>query len=531
MGNEAWLISGSADAKTNPVKKTRHLVLILGDQLDLLGSALMAFDPERDVICLAEVREESEHVWSTKPRTAYFLAAMRHFRDELQQRDFPVDYLRLGAHAFSSLSAAFADAVRRYRPERIVVTEAGDYRVEQALNEMARQAGVLIEWRIDRHFYINRTDFARWASKYKELRMEFFYRMMRKRHVVLMDKDEPVGGRWNFDPENRGSFGKTGPKQIPLPARFPPDALTQEVLADVEKHFADHPGSLEFFAWPVTRADALEALRKFIAERLPTFGLYQDAMWKDEPFLYHSLLSAPLNVKLLDPREIVDAAVAAYQAGKAPIEAVEGFVRQILGWREFMRGVYWLDMPGMREANHYNHQRPLPKWYWDGKVGMNCMQQVVGQTLRHGYAHHIQRLMVTGIWGVLAEISPQQIEDWYLAVYVDALDWVELPNVAGMAIYANGGRFTSKPYIASGQYIKRMSNYCQGCRYAPDVKTGPRACPVTTLYWNFLCKHETQLLTNPRTTLMAKNVARLSKDDRQAIEAHAAKVLDGQDTL
>lgn len=491
----------------------------------------MAFDPERDVICMAEVREESEHVWSTKPRTAYFLSAMRHFRDELELRGFPLDYLRLGTHAFSSLSAAFTDAIRRHRPERIIVMETGDYRVEQALNEMAQLAGVPIEWRMDLHFYINRADFARWASKYKELRMEFFYRMMRKRHGILMDRDEPLGGKWNYDVENRGSFGKTGPRQVPAPAHFPPDAVSRDVLADVAKHFADHPGSLDHFAWPVTRADALVALRKFITERLPTFGLYQDAMWKDEPFLYHSLLSPPMNVKLLNPREIVDAAVAAYHAGHAPIEAVEGFVRQILGWREFMRGMYWLDMPGMREANHYNHQRPLPRWYWDGKVGMNCMQQVVGQTLRHGYAHHIQRLMVTGIWGVLAEISPQQIEDWYLAVYVDALDWVELPNVAGMAIYANGGRFTSKPYIASGQYIKRMSNYCQGCRYSPEVKTGPRACPVTALYWNFLCKHEAQLLANPRTALMAKNVARLSANDRDAIQAHATNVLNGQDEL
>lgn len=513
------------------MKSTRHLVFVLGDQLDLQGSSLLAFDPERDVICMAEVREESEHVWSTKPRTAYFLSAMRHFRDELLLRDFPLDYLRLGTHSFSSLTAAFADAVRRYRPEKIVVTETGDYRVERALDEMARQLGIPIEWRVDQHFYINRSDFARWTVKYKELRMEFFYRMMRKRYSILMDQDEPLGGRWNFDVDNRGSFGKSGPKHVPTPARFQPDALTQEVFADVQKHFADHPGSLDHFAWPVTRADALLALRQFIADRLPTFGLYQDAMWKNEPFLYHSLLSAPLNVKLLNPREIVDAAVAAYHAGKAPIEAVEGFVRQILGWREFVRGMYWLDMPGLREANHYGHTRPLPRWYWDGNVGMNCMQQVVGQTLKYGYAHHIQRLMITGIWGLLAEISPQQIEDWYLAVYVDALDWVELPNVAGMAIYANGGRFTSKPYIASGQYIKRMSNYCQGCRYSPDVKTGPRACPVTTLYWHFLCTHERQLLANPRTVLMAKNVARMSADEREALRAHALNVLEGQDEL
>ena len=512
------------------MQNKRHLVLVLGDQLDLTSSLLVDFDTARDIVFMAEVSEESEHVWSSKPRTAFFLAAMRHFRDELIRRGFPVDYAPLG-NAFRSLSDAVADAITRHRPEKIMLTETGDYRVESALLALAKSLGIPLELREDRHFFISRRDFADWTTRYKELRLEYFYRMMRKRHDILMDQDQPIGGQWNYDAENRGSFGKTGPRNVPAPPAFPPDAVTREVLADVERHFPDHPGSLQDFHWPVNRADALVALQRFIADRLPSFGLYQDAMWKDQPFLYHSLLSPTLNVKLLDPREVVEAALAAYRAGHAPIEAVEGFVRQILGWREFVRGMYWLDMPGMREANHYGHQRSLPRWYWDGKTEMNCMQQAIGQTLRHGYAHHIQRLMVTGLWGLLAEISPQQIEDWYLAVYVDAVDWVELPNVAGMAIYANGGRFTSKPYIASGQYIKRMSNYCSGCRYAPDVKTGPKACPVTTLYWFFLSKHERQLSANPRTVLMAKNVARLSPADRAAIEEQARHILQNQDQL
>ena len=307
--------------------------------------------------------------------------------------------------------------------------------------------------------------------------------------------------------------------------------MTRAALDDIEKHFAGHPGSLARFNWPVDRPQALLALDDFIQHRLPQFGLFQDAMWTDQPFLYHSLLSAALNVKLLNPREVIAAAVSAYHAGRAPIEAVEGFVRQILGWREFIRGVYWQDMPAMREANHFGHQRDLPSWYWDGNTRMNCMKQVIGQTLDYGYAHHIQRLMVTGIWALLAEITPTQIEDWYLAVYVDAVEWVELPNTAGMALFANGGRFTSKPYIASGQYISRMSNYCKGCAYRPDQRTGGDACPMTTLYWHFLDRHEDSLMKNPRTSLMARNIGRLDATQRESLRTRAAYVLANLDDL
>jgi deoxyribodipyrimidine photolyase-related protein len=385
--------------------------------------------------------------------------------------------------------------------------------------------------RQDHHFMCTRAEFVEWAKGYKQLRLEYFYRMMRKRYSVMMEADEPLQGRWNFDAENRGAFPKGGPTKVPSTRRVAPDAITLDVFADIQTHFADHPGTLDDFAWPVTRDDALEALRGFIEERLALFGQYQDAMWTGEPFLYHSHIAAALNVKLLNPREVIAAAVAAFENGRAPIEAVEGFVRQVLGWREFIRGVYWLDMPGMREANHFQHTRKLPAWYWTGETHMNCMRDAIGQTLSYGYAHHIQRLMVTGIFGLMAEVAPKEIEDWYLAVYVDAVEWVELPNVAGMAIYANGGRFTSKPYIASGQYIKRMSNYCTGCRYKPDIKTGPTACPVTTLYWNFLDKHEKMLVSNPRTSLMAKNITKMSAEDRQALRAQAAITLKNIDKL
>ncbi|MFZ9364166.1 MAG: cryptochrome/photolyase family protein, partial [Arenimonas sp.] len=349
---------------------------------------------------------------------------------------------------------------------------------------------------------------------------------MRRRRDVMLEDGQPAGGRWNFDSDNRAGFGKKGPGPLPQPPQFTADAVTREVIALVRSRFAQHPGSLDDFNWPVTRTDALRALEDFIKHRLPRFGEHQDAMWTSMPFGWHSLLSAALNLKLLNPREVIAAAVEAWREGLAPLAATEGFVRQILGWREFIRGVYWLDMPGLLEANHFGHDRALPTWYWTGNTAMTCMREAIGQTLKHGYAHHIQRLMVTGNFALLAGIRPQAVHEWYLAVYVDAVEWVELPNTAGMALFANGGRFTSKPYIASGAYINRMSNYCGNCRYDVKLKTGPKACPFNTLYWNFLDRHEQQLARNPRTVLMARNVSRLSAAERDAIRASARNILE-----
>ncbi len=330
-----------------------------------------------------------------------------------------------------------------------------------------------LTWLPDPHFLCTREAFARWAQGKRELRMEFFYRWQRKQQRVLLDAaGEPEGGQWNFDADNRSGFPKAGPGEIEPPASFAPDAVTRDVIALVQRQFPQHPGALDDFGWPVTRAQALQALHRFIDTRLAQFGRYQDAMWTGTPFGWHALLSTSLNLKLLDPREVVTAAEAAYRAGRVPLPSAEGFIRQVLGWREFIRGVYWHFMPQLAQDNHYGHRRALPRWYWTGDTQMACMRAVIGQTLQHGYAHHIQRLMVTGQFALLAQIAPQQVAAWYLAVYVDAVEWVELPNVAGMALHADGGRFTSKPYVASGQYIKRMSNYCAGCRYRPEERTG-----------------------------------------------------------
>lgn len=514
---------------------TRHLIIILGDQLTLDNPALEGFDPTCDCVLMAEVMAEGNHVWSHKARIALFLSAMRHFAQTLEQQGFPLIYLKLGTHDFSQLDAAWRHYTEQLCPKKIIVCEPGEYRILQMLTALADETAVQLVVRDDTHFMCSQAEFKRWAGYSKSLRMEFFYRNMRKQHHILMRQQQPEGGDWNYDNANRKPFGKQGPQAVPAIPQYAIDTITHQVFADVEHFFPEHPGSLQHFCWPVTRVQALDLLRLFIQDKLADFGVHQDAMWQVEQpahaFLWHSLLASSLNLKLLNPREVIQAAEQAYYARQLPLASVEGFIRQILGWREFIRGVYWLDMPAIAQSNQYQHQRALPLWYWTGNTHMHCMRQTITQTLQYGYAHHIQRLMVTGMFGLLAEVAPEQVQAWYLAVYVDAVEWVELPNVVGMALYANGGRFTSKPYIASGAYIQRMSNYCQGCRYKPDIKTGHQACPVTSLYWHFLIKHQDALAQNPRTALMVKHVNHMSAEQREAITDYAQGLLTRLDTV
>ena len=506
----------------------RTLVLVLGDQLDLDAAAFDGFDPARDAVWMAEAEEESTHVWSSQPRIAIFLAAMRHFGAALGEAGRPLHYTRLDDPGRTgSLAGELAAAIARLKPQRLVMTAPGDWRVWQSLKAVAERAGLVLELRDDRHFFGTVREFAAHAKGRKSLRLEYFYRELRQRHRVLMDGDEPAGGRWNFDADNREAFGPEGPVGLPPRATFEPDAITREVLALVAQRFAAHPGSLASFAWPVTRAQALEALRRFIDERLPLFGRYEDAIWPGEPWLYHSQLSAALNLKLLGAREVVQAAEAAYRAGHAPLASVEGFVRQILGWREYVRGIYWTQMPGYLERNALDVHQPLPAWYWTGQTDMACLRDAITQTLAHGYAHHIQRLMVTGLYALLLGVEPKQVHGWYLAVYVDAVEWAELPNTLGMSQYGDGGLMASKPYVATGKYIQRMGGPCARCRYDAAQREGERACPYTTLYWDFLMRHEAMLLRNPRMALQAKNVARLNDGQRQAVRERAAEIRRG----
>ena len=514
----------------------RNLIIILGDQLNLNNPALEGFDAKLDHILMVEAPAEATNVWSHKARIVLFLAAMRHLAQHFTEQGLALTYLKLGEHEFANLKSAWLHYIQLLTPQKIIVCEPGEYRLEQDLLSLAQETNTQLAIKDDLHFMCSRADFKHWAGAGKQLRMEFFYRMMRKKYDVLMHDNQPEGGAWNYDADNRKSFGKAGPKQAPNMPNIVMDVIVEAVIKVVEQHFPNHPGSLTNFIWPVTRTQALIFLDDFIANKLAGFGDHQDAMWQAEgsqqsPYLWHSLLSTSLNLKLLDPREVIDAAVQAYKTQQLPLASVEGFIRQILGWREFVRGMYWLDMPQIAEANHYKHTRKLPNWYWTGETEMNCQRQTIQQTMQYGYAHHIQRLMITGMFGVLAEINPQQIEAWYLAVYVDAVEWVELPNVAGMALYANGGRFTSKPYVASGAYIKRMSNYCVNCKYKPEVKAGADACPVTTLYWNFLIKHYAVFSSNPRTALMTKNVDRFNAEEVATIRQSADNILNNLDLL
>jgi deoxyribodipyrimidine photolyase-related protein len=507
----------------------RHLVLVLGDQLDLDASAFDGFDPVRDAVWMAEVADESTHVWSSQPRTVMFLAAMRHFAQALREAGRPLHYTALDdADNRGSLAAQLQAEIERLRPAGLVMTAPGDWRVLQAIKAVARATGMPLDLREDRHFYGSVREFAAHARGRKQLRMEYFYRQMRQRHGVLMDGAQPEGGQWNFDADNRESFGPAGPGRVPPRLVFEPDALTREVIALVRARLGTHPGHLDSFAWPVTRAQALLALQRFVAERLPHFGRWQDAMWPGEPWLYHAHLSAALNLKLLNPREVVDAAVAAYRAGAAPLAGVEGFVRQILGWREYVRGIYWTRMPGYADLNALDAPHDLPGFFWTGHTDMACLRDALGQTLQHGYAHHIQRLMVTGLFALMYGVQPQQVHAWYLAVYVDAVEWVELPNTLGMSQYADGGLMASKPSVATGKYIQRMSPHCKGCRYNPARRTGDAACPYTTLYWDFLMRHEARLAANPRMALQVKNVVRLDEAEKRAIRARAAAVRAGE---
>jgi deoxyribodipyrimidine photolyase-related protein len=491
----------------------RHLVLILGDQLDHNAAAFDGFDPKQDLVWMAEAQEESTHVWSSKQRITVFLSAMRHFAQALRAQHTPIDYTELDHPANTgTLAGELRRAIHQHQPQALIMTAPGDWRVLDSIRKTASAHELPLDIREDRHFFSSIKEFLVHAKGRKQIRLEYWYRELRQKTGVLMVGKKPIGGQWNFDEDNRESFGKDGPPPIPKPTRFKPDAITKEVIDLVNKHFANHPGTVsatdEGFGWPVTRTQALQVLKDFIDQRLPYFGKYQDALWTGEPWLFHSHLAVALNLKLLSALEVVEAAENAFRKGKAPLSSVEGFIRQILGWREYVRGIYWTQMPGYLERNELKAESPLPDFFWTGETDAACLQDTIRQTLQTGYAHHIQRLMITGLYCLLAGIDPKQVHAWYLSVYVDAVEWVELPNTLGMSQYADGGLMASKPYAATGKYIDRMSNYCKGCRYNPNESAGGNACPFTRMYWDFLLRHRELLAKNPRMVMQIRNLDR-----------------------
>ncbi|MDX1715993.1 MAG: cryptochrome/photolyase family protein [Anderseniella sp.] len=502
------------------------IILVLGDQLTCNLSSLAASDPSQDVVLMAEVIDEATYVRHHKKKLAFVFSAMRHFAQELREAGWQVDYVKLDDDGNAgSLKGEVERAIQRHQADHVRMTEAGEWRLKDDVASWADDLGVEVEVLEDDRFICSHDRFRRWASDRKSLRMEYFYREMRRDTGLLVDEDgEPEGGQWNYDQDNRKPAGQD--MFMPKPLQFEPDDITRDVMELVASRFEDNFGDLEPFCFAVTRADAEAALDHFIDEALACFGDYQDAMLEGEDYLYHSVLSPYINIGLLDPLDVCKRVVKAYEDGKAPLNAVEGFVRQIIGWREYVRGIYWLKMPDYAEENFFEAERPLPAFYWTGETDMACLAAAIGQTKRLAYAHHIQRLMVTGNFAMLAGVRPQAVHEWYLIVYADAYEWVELPNTLGMSQFGDGGLLASKPYASSGNYINKMSDHCKGCSYSVSKKTGEGACPFNALYWDFLARNRGKLDGNPRMGQMFATWDRMGDDKKKQYRDSARAFLD-----
>lgn len=513
----------------------RNLVIIFGDQLDNASAVFDDFDKNQDIIRMSEVEEEITYLWTHKLKISFFLSAMRHFRDHLVANDFPVKYHQLseksGRDEGKSFTEIIEQDIKEMKPEQLVMVQPGDYRVLQQMKSLSRQHQLPLKIKPDNHFYYSIKDFKKHAAKRKSFLLESFYRELRKKYNVLMDKSKPEGGDWNYDQENRQTFGKKGPDKIKAPRSFSPDELTREVIEMVEKRFKDHPGTTDHFDLPVTRQQALSLLRDFIEHRLRNFGAYQDAMWEGEPFLYHSRLSAAMNIKLISPREMVEKIEEAFRNKKLPLNSVEGFIRQVLGWREFMRGIYWNEMPEYLDNNFFEAENEVPPFYWHGQTRMACIHDAMRSVINHGYAHHIQRLMVLGLFAQLYGVHPGKFHDWHMAMYNDAIDWVSLPNAFGMSQFGDGGVVATKPYTASANYINKMGNYCKNCHYNHRKVTEDDACPFNALYWDFLQRNQNKLADNRRMNFQMKNLDKKSDEQLREISQRSKYIKKNIDNI
>ncbi|MCH8543114.1 MAG: cryptochrome/photolyase family protein [Alcanivorax sp.] len=509
------------------------LVLILGDQLTDTMSCLAAADPQRDKVVMAEVWAEATYVRHHKKKIILIFSAMRHFADTLRKKGWHVDYYTINNtinDGLPDIATAVAHSATQHQSERIVTTECGEWRLDQDIRSWPERLRLPVEILTDDRFLCDKARFADWASGRKQLRMEYFYRDMRRQTGLLMTADgQPEGGQWNFDADNRKRFD--GSRPLARPMQFTPDAITQAVIQDVGTHFPDHFGDSTPFWLPVTRKQARQALTHFMDKGLPAFGDYQDAMTSADDFLFHSVLSPAINCGLLTPSEVCHAAAERYYSGHAPLNAVEGFIRQIIGWREYVRGIYWLTMPEYRDENRLESHAPLPWFYWDGNTRMRCVSEAIRATREHAYAHHIQRLMVTGNLALLLGVDVKAIHEWYLAVYADAYEWVELPNTLGMVMHADGGYLGSKPYAASGKYIQRMSDYCADCPYSVSTAEQDNSCPFNSLYWHFIQRHEKRFAKHPRMAMIYRSWDKMDSKKRARIIARAEALLENVDQL
>ena len=494
-----------------------RLVLVLGDQLSRGISALQNADKGRDVVVMAEVADEASYVSHHPKKIALIFAAMRNFAVQLHDDGWDVRYTQLDdTENAGSIVGELLRRADQTGADAVLVTEPGEWR----LIDKIKNAPIKTHIFPDDRFIASHAEFEGWAEGRKALRMEYFYREMRRKTGLLMKGDQPAGDKWNYDHDNR----KAAPDDVTVdgPLWFEPDDTVRDVLDLVEARFGDHFGDLHPFGFATTRAQALQALAYFVERALPRFGDYQDAMLEGSAYLYHAVLSPYINIGLLGPLEVCEAAQTAWKKGDVPINAAEGFIRQIIGWREYVRGIYFLEGPDYPARNVLGHDRELPAFYWGAKTRMNCVSHAVDQTRTQAYAHHIQRLMVTGNFALLAGIDPGQVHAWYLAVYADAFEWVESPNTVGMSQFADGGIIASKPYVSSGAYINRMSDYCKGCAYKVSVKTGADACPFNLLYWHFLDRHRDRFENNARMGNMYRTWDRMDPARRETVLRDAA---------
>jgi len=473
---------------------------------------------------MCEVFDEATYVKHHKKKIAFIFSAMRHFAKALKDNGYRVLYTKLDDEQNTgSFRGEIERTLEQHKIGRVVVTHPGEYRLLADMQNWENDFAVPVEIKTDNRFLCTPDEFEHWTRHRKQLRMEYFYREMRKKYSILMDGADPVGGQWNYDADNR-----IPPKEglhIPQTYCAEVDDITTEVMELVAEHFPEHFGDLEPFNFAVTRDQAWHSLHLFIQQRLKNFGDYQDAMIEGEPWMYHSHISFYLNCGLLQPLECVKAAEQAYLQSTAPLNAVEGFIRQIIGWREYVRGIYWLKMPSYASENFFNANRNLPEFYWTANTTMNCLRQCILETRQNAYAHHIQRLMVLGNFALIAGIDPAQVNEWFLMVYADAYEWVELPNVSGMILFADGGYLASKPYAASGSYINKMSDYCKSCSYQVTKKNGPDACPFNYLYWDFLARNRHKLENNYRIGMMYKTYGRMSNEKKVSIASDSLQFL------
>ncbi len=511
--------------------KNRKTLWIFDHQLSLDLPGFQFLDKKNDRIFMIEAVQRKAWKGYHKKRLVLILSAMRHFAVELEKSGYIVDYRKC-----SNFWRGFEEHQQLHEPSEVIIHLPTDWNLRDELQKWAQQrkysgqkVTILEESPL---FLVEEQQWLSLLSEHKPWKLDNVYRELRKKYNVLMQNHKPLGGKWSWDSENR----KPPKKGLSFVEsfQFSPDAMTMEVIKEVDQQFPEHPGRTDHFSLPVTKAEADIAMQHFIFTRLGTFGDYQDAMIEHNPYMSHSLISSSMNIGLLHPLAVIQEAERAYHDGLAPLTAVEGFIRQILGWREYIRGVYLRTMPAYESVNYFEHHLPLPSFYWTGQTEMNCLHQCVTEVVNNGYNHHIQRLMVLGNYANLIGVKPQEVSDWFNTMYTDAHDWVVLPNVLGMALYADGGKMSTKPYISSGQYINKMSNYCKSCKYDVKQRIGEKACPFHSLYWNFLLRHKEKLITNPRMTMMYRLLNKMSEKDRESLykqgEDTRRKVYEGDST-